>query len=78
MATEREEYQGREIVTTDDDTPKLQVDDRQVEVTYIEDKGVYATKHFPYNTFESKKELGKAVVDNWSRIKPGLDEEDEQ
>lgn len=77
MPEEREMYRGREVVvTTRDGEAELLIDDRRVEVSYLETEDVYATKHFPYTNFDSVMDLGKAIVDNWSRIKPELDEED--
>jgi hypothetical protein len=79
MPKDREEYEGKEIVVeTDDGEADLLIDGRRVEVSYHEEEDVYATEHFPYTNYESVMELARAVVNNWSRIEPGLSKAEER
>jgi hypothetical protein len=75
MSEEREAYGDREIVvTTREGTAELRIDGHEIEMTYLEAEDVYSTEYFPYRDFESATELGRAIVDNWSRVEPSLGE----
>jgi hypothetical protein len=80
MTEEREEYEGREIVIreedADGDSPEITIDGRRTGV--LSEGDAYYTRYLPYRRYSSLDNLARDLVDHWSTIREGLDEEGEE
>lgn len=75
MPKERTEYRGKEIeVETNDGDETLRV--QGYEVSARHEEGGYYTSYLPYEHYTSLTALGRALVDNWSELKPRLKRND--
>ena len=64
MAEQTENYQGKDIVTNDDEPVKLSIDGTDIGIWYDEDAKKYRSASAPYQEFDSIMDLGKKIVDN--------------
>lgn len=79
MTEERTEYEGRGIVIRGseetDGAPEITIDGTSTRV--LSEGDAYYTRYLPYRRYSSLGNLARDLIDHWSTVEPGVDEEGE-